>query len=183
MIRPATRADIRAAAPLLRRAFASYRDALLYTPEVLDLFERLWWTPVHGRVAELDGELVGVAFVGHRSAELGETRVRVAHVGPVAVDPNQQGVGLGRALMAGLGEGVDLLTLTTNDGEGVRSFYEELGFTCLEHFVPWVRDLDQHSDDLPREPRPRESVLRELGPEAGRAFHRGEAGGAEIAEP
>ena len=175
MIRAARHADISRAVPLLARAFSSYRDALIYTPEVLSFFERAWWRPPHGVVAELEGELVGVAFVGHRRARFEGQRLLVASIGPVAVEPSLQRTGLGSALMMALKSDADLLTLTTNDSEGVRPFYEALGFQVLEHFVPWVRDLDGHIPAMPSMAAPRTGAIIEEPVEVGECFRVGNA--------
>jgi ribosomal protein S18 acetylase RimI-like enzyme len=51
----------------------------------------LAFDPLGGSVAELDGEIVGMAWV--------HVRGPVATIGPVAVDPRVQGRGIGRQLL------------------------------------------------------------------------------------
>jgi len=51
----------------------------------------LGFDPLGGLVAELDGDIVGMAWVHQRGP--------VATVGPLAVDPSMQGRGIGRALL------------------------------------------------------------------------------------
>lgn len=175
MIRPVQCGDLDQAPELLARAFSGYRDALLYDAEVLELFRRLWWTPLSGVVADVDGRLVGMAMVGLRAARFDGRALTVAHVGPVAVAPQFQGHGLGSAMMAALEPQADLLTLTTNDAENIRGFYEDRGYGVVCRFQPQVRDLRSRPLDMPTSATGGDRAVVEAHQEAGRPFHHGAA--------
>ena len=175
MIRAARAGDLEQAPVLLRRAFSGYRDALVYSPDVVAMFRRLWWTPLHGVAAERNGRLVGLALVGVRAARFGTTRLQVAHVGPVAVEPEFQGQGLGDAMMAALAPPADLMTLTTNDSEDIRGFYLRRDFRVLSRWVPLVRNLNHPRGGSAIPPTALARPIVEASVEAGRSFRAGSA--------
>lgn len=153
-LRPVRASDVPRLSELLEDAFAHYRDTLRYTPEVLALFRSTWWTPPRGFVIERAGRIEGVAMAGTRRLHMEGSSLLAAHVGPVAVLPGLQNRGLGTAMMRALEDlDVDLLTLTTNEVEGVRPFYEALGYEVLERFVPAVYDPETPAPILAA-PRP-----------------------------
>ena len=93
----------------------------------------------------------------------------------MAVEPSLQRTGLGSALMTALNSDADLLTLTTNDSERIRPFYEDRGFRVLEHFVPWVRDLQVPTTDRPSAAPTRPGAIIEQQVDTGECFRVGDA--------
>jgi GNAT superfamily N-acetyltransferase len=84
-------------------------------------------------VAELDGEVVGMAHLAPSRAANAPHRAEVQRV---AVGEGARGGGVGRALMAAvehaaLERGITLLWLTTHEGSAACAFYEEVGYTRL----------------------------------------------------
>jgi len=84
-------------------------------------------------VAELDGELVGMAHIAPSGAPNAPHRAEVQRV---AVAASVRGQGIGRSLMAAVEEaaleqGVTLLWLTTHDATEACAFYEGVGYTRL----------------------------------------------------
>jgi len=177
VIRPVRAGDLEQAPTLLRRAFRDYRDALVYSHDVMAMFRRLWWTPLHGVAIEDDGRLVGLALVGLREARFGARRLSVAHVGPVAVDPPLQGRGLGDAMIAALDPPADLMTLTTNDSENIRDFYLRRDFRVLCRWVPLVRNVNHPPGGSAVPAPPLQHPIVEAPVEAGQSFT---AGGARV---
>jgi acetyltransferase len=84
-------------------------------------------------VAEVDGELVGMAHVVPSGAANAPHRAEIQRV---AVAAAHRGTGVGRRLMAAVeeearGRGLTLLWLTTHDGADAAAFYESVGYTRL----------------------------------------------------
>jgi GNAT superfamily N-acetyltransferase len=84
-------------------------------------------------VAELDGEVVGMAHIVPSGAANAPHRAEVQRV---AVAERVRGTGVGRSLMAGveeaaLAQGLTLLWLTTHDATEACAFYEAVGYTKL----------------------------------------------------
>lgn len=84
-------------------------------------------------VAELDGEVVGMAHVAPSGAANAPHRAEVQRV---AVAARVRGGGVGRGLMASveaaaLERGLTLLWLTTHEGSDACAFYEAVGYTKL----------------------------------------------------
>ena len=84
-------------------------------------------------VAELDGEVVGMAHVAPSSAANAPHRAEVQRV---AVAESARGTGVGRDLMAAVEEAASareltLLWLTTHDESDACAFYEAVGYTKL----------------------------------------------------
>ncbi|MFD0902558.1 mycothiol synthase [Actinomadura sediminis] len=112
-----------------KRAFADHPEQGTWTMEdVRDREAEEWFDPAGFLLAERDGRLVGFHWTKVHSGGLGEVYV-------VGVDPDAQGLGLGRALtLAGLhhlrDRGVDQLMLYVDESNtaAVR-LYDSLGFT------------------------------------------------------
>ena len=84
-------------------------------------------------VAEVDGEVVGMAHLAPSGAANAPHRAEVQRV---AVAESARGTGVGRQLMGALEEtaleqGVTLLWLTTHDRSAACAFYEAIGYTTL----------------------------------------------------
>jgi GNAT superfamily N-acetyltransferase len=84
-------------------------------------------------VAEIDGEVVGMAHVVPSGAANAPHRAEVQRV---AVAESARGAGVGRRLMeavevAALEQGLTLLWLTTHEQSGACAFYEAIGYTRL----------------------------------------------------
>jgi GNAT superfamily N-acetyltransferase len=84
-------------------------------------------------VAELDGEVVGMAHLAPSGAANAPHRAEVQRV---AVAETARGTGVGRQLMgaaeeAALERGLTLLWLTTHDRSDACAFYEAVGYTKL----------------------------------------------------
>jgi GNAT superfamily N-acetyltransferase len=84
-------------------------------------------------VAELDGEVVGMAHIVPSGAANAPHRAEVQRV---AVAERVRGSAVGRRLMAGveeaaLAQGLTLLWLTTHDATEACAFYEAVGYTKL----------------------------------------------------
>jgi acetyltransferase len=82
-------------------------------------------------VAELDGEVVGMAHIVPSGAANAPHRAEVQRV---AVAAAARGMGVGRRLMASVEEAalerdLTLLWLTTHDGTEACAFYEAVGYT------------------------------------------------------
>ena len=132
---------------LLDDAFAEHDEALRFEPAVM---ASLLGGPRDGAqlsvVAEDDGHVVAVAFVGRRTLRWGASVLSAHHLGPVGVDPRRRREGLGRAVCEAAraqaeASGADLLTLTTNPNHPSRHLYERLGYTLIERFRPSLRAL------------------------------------------
>jgi GNAT superfamily N-acetyltransferase len=84
-------------------------------------------------VAELDGEVVGMAHVAPSGAANAPHRAEVQRV---AVAESARGTGVGRRLMgavedAAVDQGLTLLWLTTHEHSDACAFYEAVGYTRL----------------------------------------------------
>jgi ribosomal protein S18 acetylase RimI-like enzyme len=84
-------------------------------------------------VAELEGDVVGMAQLAPSDAENAAHRAEVQRV---AVAADARGRGVGRELMLAVERearlrGLTLLWLTTHDGTAAARFYEALGYTRL----------------------------------------------------
>jgi GNAT superfamily N-acetyltransferase len=84
-------------------------------------------------VAELDGEVVGMAHIAPSEAANAPHRAEVQRV---AVAESARGSGVGRRLMAAVEEaaldrGLTLLWLTTHDLSDACAFYEAVGYSKL----------------------------------------------------
>jgi GNAT superfamily N-acetyltransferase len=84
-------------------------------------------------VAEIDGEVVGMAHVVPSGAANAPHRAEVQRV---AVAETARGAGVGRRLMeavevAAIEQGLTLLWLTTHERSGACAFYEAIGYTKL----------------------------------------------------
>jgi len=84
-------------------------------------------------VAELDGEVVGMAHVAPSGAANAAHRAEVQRV---AVAESVRGAGVGRRLMeavevAAIEQGLTLLWLTTHAQSDACAFYEAIGYTKL----------------------------------------------------
>jgi GNAT superfamily N-acetyltransferase len=95
-------------------------------------------------VAELDGEVVGMAHLAPSRAANAPHRAEVQRV---AVAERARGGGLGRALMAALeevarGRGLTLLWLTTHDGTPAATFYEAVGYARMGVMPDYSRRPD-----------------------------------------
>lgn len=77
---------------------------------------------VHSTAATLDGALAGSNFLAHRD--------EVGGIGPITVDPNRQGHGIGRKLM------IDALDFAKDDGiEMVRLVQEAFNMTSMSLYT------------------------------------------------
>jgi acetyltransferase len=95
-------------------------------------------------VAELDGEIVGMAHLAPSEAANATHRAEVQRV---AVAAGARGRGVGRALMAAVEEealrrGLTLLWLTTHAGTDAADFYESVGYTKLGLMPSYSRRPD-----------------------------------------
>ena len=134
VIRPATAYDVDAVVDVGRRTWPQ-----TYTPIAGEDYVRMglakWWTVAATRplvnagkatVAELDGEVVGVAVVGPLKGDLVLFRLYVV--------PEHQGMGIGRALMEDVlvtarERGHQILRLSYLEGNGsAERFYRAFGF-------------------------------------------------------
>ena len=84
-------------------------------------------------IAELDGEVVGMAHVATSGAANAPHRAEVQRV---AVAESARGAGVGRRLMeavedAAVDQGLTLLWLTTHERSDACAFYEAVGYTRL----------------------------------------------------
>lgn len=128
MIRPATRLDI----PQLQRVRAAVRENVLRTPGKVTVRDYEEHIDGRGRtwVAEHDGAIVGFVSVDGATSWLWA----------LFVDPDHEGRGLGRALLAAAlawsrERGAASLELTTEPGTRAERFYRAAGFVAqgLEH--------------------------------------------------
>lgn len=134
VIRPATAYDVDAVVDVGRRTWPQ-----TYTPLAGEDYVRMgldkWWTVAATRplvlagkatVAELDGEVVGVAVVGPLTGDLVLFRLYVV--------PEHQGMGIGRLLLEDVmttarETGHRILRLSYLDGNaGAERFYQGFGF-------------------------------------------------------
>lgn len=97
IIRPAQPAEYDAIIDLVQRAFPPGDEAAIITLATLHSDPR--FRPEHLRVAERDGAIVGMVNVIDRLVHIGAARVRCAIIAPLATAPDQQGAGVGSALM------------------------------------------------------------------------------------
>jgi GNAT superfamily N-acetyltransferase len=134
-LRPIEPADRDEAARILYEAFARIHDHHRFARDfpTLDVALRLVTgftahPSIHGVVAEIDGRIVGSNFLDERGPVRG--------VGPITVDPEAQGRGVGRALMHAVLDraegavGVRLLQDAFNTGS--LSLYASMGFDVAE---------------------------------------------------
>ena len=124
VIRPEQLADHDAIHDVVARAFNSASEA--------DLVARIRAAPEYipelALVAELDGEVVGHVMVSYTYLDDGLTQHRIYQLSPLAVAPEQQGSGVGSALVRGVlaeakGRGAEFVIL-----EGDPRYYSRFGF-------------------------------------------------------
>jgi putative acetyltransferase len=128
-IRPETPADHEAIARVVAAAFESDGEATLV--DRIRSSDR--FIPDLSIVAEIDGEVVGHVMVSYTDLDDGGTLHRVPIMAPVAVHPDHQRRGIGKALVrAGL-DGADAMGEPMVVLEGGPKYYGALGF---EHSVP-----------------------------------------------
>ncbi len=134
-LRSAVRADAAACGRIIFQAFREINEqhgfASSYTEEALAIrvaAMQLDHPEVYGVVAEAGGRIVGSAFLDERALVRG--------IGPITVDPQRQGEGIGRRLLehilerAGTAPGARLVTDAFN-GQAL-SLYASLGFDVKE---------------------------------------------------
>jgi ribosomal protein S18 acetylase RimI-like enzyme len=125
-IRPAQPADVEAIESLAERAFALYIERIGRRPAPMDDDYAAKVSPDHAFVATDAGATVGFLLLSHEPGRL--------LVETVAVDPDRQGEGIGRALLAHAEElaresGVTELRLYTNAKMTENlEFYPRLGY-------------------------------------------------------
>lgn len=131
-------ADVAALPAFLDRCFVDYVEAPRFLPALLRWFWHSGWAagPSLGSFGP-DGAPLGVALGTPRVVRWEDQRLRVLHVGPVAVAPERRGRGLGRTLMEALaelaaGSAFDALTLTTDAEQRAHHLYRRLGFRLVE---------------------------------------------------
>jgi len=95
-------------------------------------------------VAELDGEVVGMAHLAPSEAANATHRAEVQRV---AVAAAARGRGVGRALMAAVEDearrrGLSLLWLTTHEDADAEAFYRSVGYTRLGAMPSYSRRPD-----------------------------------------
>ena len=141
-VRPLAPSDHDRLPAVLAEAFGHYQDALIYSPEVLDLFGSTWWASPVAVVAERRSELVGVCLAGERDATLDGESLRLVHVGPIAVVPECWHGGVGTTMLRAVlsRTRADVATLTVNRVEDVSGFYVRHGFRDIEFWTPVARD-------------------------------------------
>lgn len=97
IVRPARPSEYDALVDLVQRAFPPSDEATIITLTTIRSDPR--FRPEHLRVAERDGAIVGMVNVIDRLVHIGAARVRCAIIAPLATAPEQQGAGVGSALM------------------------------------------------------------------------------------
>lgn len=134
-LREAQPGDAEAAGRVMYRAFAEFQSSRGYVPDMpaveaaIGLATAQIADPsVYGVVAECDGAIIGSNFLTEGDAIRG--------VGPISVDPDHQGTGLGRLLMqAVIDRGADAagIRLCQDAFNGLSlALYAELGFDVRE---------------------------------------------------
>ena len=137
---------------LNRRAFASHPEQGAWTRADLDLREQEpWFNPEGFFLAERAGRLVGFHWTkihgqdGDDSKESGHAHQAIGEVYVVGVDPDERGVGLGRALtLVGLrylrSRGLFQVMLYVDESNTPAiKLYESLGFTHWDTDVMFAR--------------------------------------------
>lgn len=119
--RPVQHSDLAEILPLLQAAFSAEASAVDWDAPLLQGVWRWRWAAA-GLSQLLPG--VGAVFVDRRTAGT----LRLGHVGPIGVHPEQQRRGCGRRLLqaaeaAARAAGVDALTLETDASGPARHLY------------------------------------------------------------
>lgn len=135
---------------VLNAGFQDYPVSLHFEPDQYEFFVKshnidldLSW------VAQLDGELIGIAQLGRRDAH--------GWVAGVSVRPHHRRHGVARALMQRLaqraqGAGLsDLRLEVLYQNEVARQLYEDLGWRCERELLTWSRSVDQELLPVPDE--------------------------------
>jgi GNAT superfamily N-acetyltransferase len=135
LLRPIADADAEPCGRIVFEAFRRFHEHHRFPPDFENREEAVQLAllfaghpDIHGVVAEQDGRIVGSNFLDERNAIRG--------VGPITVDPDVQGRGIGRRLMEAVierghdAEGIRLV----QDGFNMRSLalYASLGFDARE---------------------------------------------------
>jgi GNAT superfamily N-acetyltransferase len=135
VLRPIAEADAEPCGRIVFEAFRRFHEHHRFPPDFQSLEEAVQLAglfaghpSIHGVVAEQDGRIVGSNFLDERNAIRG--------VGPITVDPDVQGQGVGRRLMEAVidrGRGAEGIRLV-QDGFNMRSLalYASLGFDARE---------------------------------------------------
>jgi GNAT superfamily N-acetyltransferase len=137
-IRPAVGSDSEACGKICYAAFRGISEHHRFPPDfptpeyAVGVIRALIDNPsVFGVVAESDGRIVGSNFLDERDAIRG--------VGPISVDPEAQGSGIGRRLMEAVierGEDADGVRLLQDSHNAISlSLYASLGFEVKEPIV------------------------------------------------
>ncbi|WP_447008256.1 GNAT family N-acetyltransferase [Saccharothrix isguenensis] len=115
--------------------------------ELLPLYEAVGWSAYTATPAVLHAAVAGSSYVvtARRDGRLiGLARAlsddaTVCYLQDVLVHPDEQGKGVGRALVRAVSEryrAVRQKVLLTDDDPGQRAFYESLGYTEIHDFGP-----------------------------------------------
>lgn len=124
-IRPETEADVEVVRDVVTQAFAGVEHSDGSEPAIVDALREAGALTV-SLVAEQDGVVIG--HVAASPVRIGETAAGWYGIGPVAVHPDQQGRGIGSALMEQV---VDTLRVAGAAGAvllGEPAFYTRFGF-------------------------------------------------------
>lgn len=96
-IRPARAGEYDEVLDLVRKIFGDDDEAWVLVSATVSNDAR--FSPEHLRVAERDGQIVGMINIIDRIVRVGTAQVRCAIVAPLGTLPEQQGTGVGSALM------------------------------------------------------------------------------------
>jgi putative acetyltransferase len=129
VIRREESGDVDAIADVVARAFGSPKEAAL----VAALRASSNFVPEWSLVAMLDDRIVGHVMVTFATLRDGSDEHRVASLSPLSVDPEDQGRGIGSALVRAITPLVDAAQEPVIVLEGSPSYYSRFGF---EHSVP-----------------------------------------------
>jgi GNAT superfamily N-acetyltransferase len=169
IIRAARREDAETLGDIERRAGARFRDVGLGHIADAEPFSAAELTEYveQGRAWAADDERGQLC--GYVIADVVDGN---GHVEQVSVDPEHQGTGIGRALVARVGEwastiGATALTLTTfTDVPWNRPLYEHVGFVVLKEteIGPELRAVRAHEAELGLDPEIRVCMRLDLTP-------------------
>jgi putative acetyltransferase len=124
VVRRETPADRGAIAAVVAAAFGSRREA--------DLVDDIRASPEYiaelSLVAEAHGQIVGHVMVSYTALEDGDTRHRIFHLAPLAVEPSRQRRGIGASLVRSVVASAELLGAPFVVLQGDPRYYSRLGF-------------------------------------------------------